>query len=315
MWGARSLVAPFGAVLCALAPIGCKEVSYKAATVHDEVATIGTKYVPSGQEANVDVEGTRLRLHLLRLCNVVEDKEIARKHVQESDEDVTLEALLMGFSAVPLGGGIALLADAPHVYPRDANQRLYNETGKSSAIAFGALALTAGLGMLVPATVSLVRRKKPKVDEEKIHADGDTMEMGVACHDQATVAGVAVQGKLDDGRVIGLGTVGADGRLLVDLVGVLQPAELGGQDEPATLEVLVAGQSYALVDLEPALKVHAARRERHWAAANPQRCDLERSEAACGQVREFARVFPKSQHAREANALLQNIGKPRRIPQ
>src|SRR5947208_799077 len=116
MWKARSVVAPFGAALCALGPIGCKEVSYKAATVHDEVVAIGAKMVPSGQDAAIDSDGTRLFIKLKRLCNVVEDKEIARKHVSETDEDVGLEGILMGLSALPIGAGIAVLVDAPHVY-------------------------------------------------------------------------------------------------------------------------------------------------------------------------------------------------------
>ncbi len=311
----RSAIAPLGVVLCALAPISCKEVQYKAATVHDEVVAIGTKTVPSGQDAGVAVNGTRLRIQVARLCNVVEDKEVARKHVQESDEDVTLEAVLIGLAAIPIAVGAGVLADAPRVYDRDVNQRLYNATGKSSAYTLGGLAVGLGATMLIPAAASLVRRKKSKVDEETAHEPGDTVELGVPCHDQASAAGVQVDGRLDNGRSVVLGHTGSDGRLQVDLVGVLVPSELGGPDQPGTMDMSIAGQSYALIDLEPALDVHAARREKQWRDADPRRCDIERTEEACAAVRQFAQLFPKSSHAREANALIANIGKFRRIPQ
>jgi hypothetical protein len=311
----RNLRGVAGVVLCALSPTGCKEVQYKAATSHDEVVAIGAKTVPSGQDAGIDVDGTRLRIQVARLCNVVEDKEILRKHVRESDENVLIEGAVMGFATIPLAIGIGLLADAPRVYDKDPNQRLYNPTGKKSATTLGGIALGFGIAMFIPSTVSMVRRKLPKVEEETVHGDGDTVALGVPCHDQRTVGGMGVQGRLDNGRSLGLGTTGADGRLQVDLAGLLVPAELGGPDEPTTLEVSINGQSYATVDLGPALEVHATRRERHWQQANARRCDADRSEEACSEVRRFVQLYPKSVHVREANALLANIGKPRRIPQ
>jgi hypothetical protein len=287
---------------------GCKEVQYRAATTHDEVVAITTKTVPSGQNAEVKVDGTHVRVDVQRVCNLVEEKEVSRRRVSKPDESVFLEAMLMGLSSVPMTAGIIALADAPNVYDRDSNSRLYNPTGKSSATALGTVGVTLGLAMFVPATVAMIRKTKPKVEQSTVQVPGDTVQLGVACRDQ-NVGDIMVSGVFDTGTHATLGYAGQDGTLSVDLVSLLTPSMLGGANEPTTLTIRIGSQSYGLVDLSPALEVHAARRSKAWYQAEPERCDQERTEQACAGVRQFVATFPNSRQAAEGKVLLSNIGK------
>jgi hypothetical protein len=304
------------AVLCtsvalAFVAAGCADIDYRPATSHDEVVDITEKQILGDQRVRMKQEGRLLKLAVHRRCDLVEDKEMVRVSVKESEENVWLEALLMGLATAPLTTGAVVLADAPDVYDNDVHGRLYNKNGDGGAIAAGVLSLVLGTGMMAGGMVSIILRKMPDIDEgSPYHETGALLERDQPCDGPLRNAKVQVHGLLDNGQQVVLGNTNQRGELTVDLVRQVPASHFVSANPPLSLQVKVGDDLFGLVDLEPVAEHHQLRREKAWANAGGASCDEERTAAACAGVQAFLAQFRNGPHSIEARSLVANIGKP-----
>lgn len=304
----------YATVLCATASAGCADIDYRPATSHDEVGEITEKQVLSGQHVTLDQRGRLLRVRVKRSCDIVEDKEIITESVRKSDENVILEGVLMGLATAPITTGALFLYDSQFVYDSDPNERLYNSTGQDSAQALSILSIVAGTGMLVGSMVSLIRKTKPEVSESTRHEDGEVLVANRRCTGNLKSGVVSVQGVLDTGQQLGLGQTNERGELTVDLSRVIAPTYFNPVNPPLGMQVQIGSDSYGLVDLAPVAAHHDKRREAAWEKAGAERCELERTQAACSGVQTFINTLPGGLHDAEARALISKIGQPQTPP-
>ncbi len=287
---------------------GCAEIDYRPATVENEVIEITEKEAYRGPRIKMKQQGRLLHVNTSRVCDMIEDKEVERTTIRETDENVWVESLLMGLATAPLTTGAVLLADADNVHPSDVNGRLYNSTGQSGAIALGVFSLVVGSGLLGGSMASIIRRKMPDTDSTTVHEDGAVVAPAQPCTSPSTAFNI--QGVLDNGAQVNLGTTSNAGELTVDLARVVPASHFATINPPLSMQLKIGTEMFGIVDLEAVEAIHAERREKAWARAESGNCEAARTALACTGVQQFLSAFPNGKHATFARSLIANIGKP-----
>lgn len=308
MWVNKTMGLPsVVAMVCAVSTVGCAEVRYKAATPHDEVVDIQQEEIAGARSVGIRQTGQLVDIDVNQLCDVVEKKEIERSQVRESDENLWVEAFVMGMATAPLTTGGYLLYDSQFVYENDSQGPRYNSSGPDSAVAGGIISLVVGTAMMAGGLASAIRRGTPDVDESTVFERGDTIATRKTC--QRTPGPVTVAGVLDNGTSVQLGATNNYGTLSVDLARFVAFNSYTSGNYPLSMQLQIGGELHGLIDLEPVLKQHLLKVDSAWLRAEPNRCANERTERACAAVRQFVAQFPQSQQAAEGNVLVASIGK------
>src|SRR5687768_10165487 len=134
---------------------GCKEVPRTQVDMKEEIVERTPKTIYANQfGGEVALKGAILTVRAEPLCSIVEMETVETTTVYEKqeipeDEKVWMGAL-GGVSTLPLGGGIALLVDAPEVHDENPNARLYNPSGQDAAIGGGVALVIVGAAMAIP---------------------------------------------------------------------------------------------------------------------------------------------------------------------
>lgn len=297
---------------CAL---GCGEVRYGAPDFQDRILSTTQRRVPGESvRAQAWQQGTELRVHALRHCDLVQWHEIERTTEWESDEDHEVEWIILGVSSVPLTTGIILLADSPAVYEEDRNARQYNPNGPEGAIAGGVILLAAGTILAVVPTVELIRTSGRQQEQSIVHERGRVLRPDVTCDADQPAQGALVAARIStlagerEQERITLGTTNSQGKLVVDLAQAIPPAAIEGPIAPHSLELWVADRMVGLIDLLPVRRAHRQlaeqRDEAAWQQADAASCRERADEQACAAVRAYLERFPTGAHADEAKSLL-----------
>jgi hypothetical protein len=310
--GRTALLATFAlGTLCG----GCAEVQYGSTTTHDQVLHTGERLVRGqGIVARAWQDRTELRVQAAFRCDLVEWNQIRRTTVEEADSDLTSDYVLLGLSAVPLGVGVALLADSGNVYDADRNARLYNQAGPTGAIAGGVILAAAGAVLAAVPVVDMVRASGSKEEESMVEERGRTLRADLSCSSAEPAAAIGVLGVIPGEAPshqklqFRLGVTDPAGRLTVDLADVLPSETLHQAGQPRSMQVVVGGRVIGLVDLVPVLLAMADRdrvaEDELWRQAGADACRQQPSEESCAGVRAYLLNLPHGRYAAEAEELL-----------
>jgi hypothetical protein len=297
---------------------GCIEFGTGESKTADDVIETKQDVVrnPAADRATVSLDGTVLTVRGKAACDLVEMATVEQTTTRERefrDEDELPVALVEAFSLVPIGAGIALLADAPAVYDDDPNQRLYNATGQDSVIAAGAVLLAVGVAMNVWPTVELIRWATPETDSSTSERPGQVLQRNVPCTAELSRGGSAVSLRWPAGT-LNVGTTDTDGKLVVDLKQVLSISHFQSGTPPVSMNVFLNEQLVGNVGVTAVglalLEERRAQDDFAWRTAEPAACSEQPTEGTCAGVRRYLGSFPQGRHAGEANALVARIGQP-----
>jgi hypothetical protein len=307
----RSL-APRGALLLAIFSLGCAELSYGERKLIDEtVLSTRHQIKPSASvRASLKQSGTEIRLTATNMCDLVEVKEVRRTFGQERENDALVpELVLLSLGAVPAGLGVAFLVDAPNVYDNDRNERQYNASGRTGAIASGLVLLAWGVGMMSVPLVDFARSATSKEDEETRTEEGSVIRRDMPCE-----AGVApAQYRAVSGRVPGdffsLGQTDASGLFSADLVAVVPSRIFESTRPPASMEVVIEGTPAGSVSLAGVEEIQRKDRRENdakaWSQVDVIACrSASPDHPSCNAVRAYMQRFPNGEHREEARKLL-----------
>ena len=294
---------------------GCAEIQYSSTTTHDQILHTGERLVRGqGVVARAWQDRTELRVQAAYRCDLVEWNQIRRTTVAEADGDLTSDYVLLGLSAVPLGVGVALLADSGNVYETDRNARLYNQAGPTGAIAGGVILAAAGALLAAVPVVDMVRASGTKEEESTVEERGRTLRADLGCSSAEPAGAIGVLGRIQaeapsyQKLQFRLGVTDPTGKLTVDLADVLPADVLREAGQPRSMQVVVGGRVVGLVDLVPVLLAIADRdrvaEDELWRQAGADACRQQHSEESCAGVRAYLLNLPHGRYATEAEELV-----------
>ncbi len=303
------------AAVCALASAGCEKVGRTSVKTVDEVIERRPKTQFAGQFAGeAKLAGNALHVRVEPVCALVEEETVETTTTYEKDalpgDDKLWMAAIGGVGTLPLGGGIALLADAPNVYDNDANGRTYNPNGQDSVLIGGVALTILGAAMVIPPVVNAFRYVGDE-DESRTHTrPGATLKSGVACSGAVANASYQLTGRVP-GQQVQLASGTGSRRFTVALKSVIPPHFLQLTPAPLSMGVF-AGESFLgevrIAEVMDELRRERAEQdERTWTEAEATACQSQRNEQACAGVRRYLTAFPTGAHAAEARALLARI--------
>lgn len=286
---------------------GCAEISLQ--TVHTQERVLGRteRVVPgSGVRVRARLDGTRLVLQTTRGCERVAWERVEILEVHEADEDLTEEAVVLVLAAIPLGIGVGLLVDAPHVYDDERNSPTYNATGQTGAYAAGTVLTSIGGLMALGPIVELFR--VAAAGEETIRTEerrGEVKSGNVACPGESDPMRTSVVLEAGSERIATPGT-DEQGHLELDLARAISPDVA---ERAVTVRVIVSGKIVGELDIQPIVdkqrQLERDAEEETWLEANPERCRASSEAEACLGVRTYLLKFPDGAHAEEARQLLE----------
>jgi hypothetical protein len=297
---------------------GCADLNRTRPETAEEILSRHRTTVAAGEPAaEAKLDGFQLEVQAHQRCNLVEMQEVERTTVYEEDMDdgdTVLYGTLAGVGAVPLGVGIALLADAPNVYGSDPNSRQYNYLGPEYPIIFGAILGAIGATMVTISTVNGIRALGTDEETTITTRTGPVLQRNVPCEDGGPAVGRTVSARWPGGSAA-VGSTDQQGRLSVDLTRVL-PLQLFQRPEPPAVLELWMGQQ-RLGEIEATELGRAVLRfhdDRAWEAAKPAACAQAQTAPACAGVQLYLQTFPQGLHAAEAERLLAFLtGKPLQV--
>jgi hypothetical protein len=300
---ARLLPLVLGAALIA----GCSEIRMQTVDTQERVLGHTQRIVPgSGARVQARLDGTRLVLQASRGCELVAWERVEILEVREPDEDLIEETVWLVVGGIPLGIGIGLLVDAPHVYDHNRNSREYNATGQTGAYVAGTV-LTAIGGLIVLAPIIQMMRVAGSTGEEVTTVSerrGATKDPNVRCPEGSQPLRTSVVLEVGAHRLATAGT-DADGHLELDLADAI-PREVA--ERAVSVKVIVSGKVVGEIDIQPILDEQRRRAAHHgeqsWLEAEPDRCRRGTDDEACLGVRRYLLHYPDGPHADEAHALL-----------
>jgi len=299
-----------------LATTGCAEIHRNQISTADEVVDTEPKIVPSPDfEADLKQQSTVLTVRVRPHCSLVEEEtvETTTTYEQDVDDDDQVWMTFLGVGGtLPLGGGIALLADSPNVYDSNLNARTYNPTGKDAAIGLGTLLTLTGTAMILPPMINAFRGVG---DDHETHAStrqGKVLKPVVAC-DGRQVTSYMITGRTQQGGNVSLGAVAAPSfEATIDLNQQLGPAFFQTMPPPVSLAVWINQKFVGEVDLremtQAALTRQAEADELAWRSAESEACAKQRTDASCAGVSRYLAALPSGKHASEAQQLLGKAG-------
>ena len=306
----------FGLLATLMLATGCEEVSRTRVKTVDDVIERTPKTVFQNQfSGDAVIDEGRLTVRVEPACSLVEMETVETTTVYEkkalSDDERTWMGALGGASVVPVGGGIALLADSGNVYEDDPNQRLYNSNGQDSAIIGGVILLLVGAAMATPPIVNAFRYVGDEEETGKpFERQGQTLRSGVTCGGSAGQPAFALTARFGAFNVpIGQGTGPA--KTVIDLKSKLPVSVLDAAPTPVSAAIY-ANESF-LAEVRIAEVVEQLRKDRGeqddltWRTGEPGACESQRNEQACAGVRRYLSAFPAGRHAKEAQALVARI--------
>mgnify|MGYP000895633552 CR=1 FL=1 len=306
----------FGLIATLLAITGCEEVSRtQVKTVDDVIETTPKTVFQSQFTGDAVIDEGRLTVRVEPTCALVEMETVETTTVYEKkelpDDERTWMAAVGGASVVPVGGGIALLADSGNVYDDDPNQRLYNASGREAAIIGGVALLVIGAAMATPPIVNAFRYVGGEEETGKpFERQGQTLRAGVTCGGSVGRPTYALTARFG-GFNVPIGQGAAPAKTVIDLKSKLPINVLDAAPAPVSAAIY-AGESF-LAEVRIAEVVEQLRRDRSeqddltWRTAEPGACESQRTEQACAGVRRYQSAFPTGRHAKEAQALVARI--------
>lgn len=302
-------------LLAAFAAGGCIDFNHGDTKTAEDVIEVKPEIVRTmaRDQGSFELEGTKLTVTAVARCDVVEMETVETTTTTErdlDDDDLVPVAVLEALSFIPMGAGIALLADAPNVYDDDPNQRLYNETGQGGVIAAGTVLLAVGVLANIWPTVELIRLGVPETDESTTTRQGQVLQRGVACRATDTAVGHTVRLRWAGGEVA-LGMTDDAGKLVADLRQSLTLAHFQSGSPPVSVGVWLDSQLLGDVGVVGVGKALLAERAQQddlaWEAADGPPCASSPNEQSCAGVRRYLAAFPNGRHVGDANALLAKL--------
>jgi hypothetical protein len=284
---------------CAVSATGCATVGLSDPVVTDRVTATPQRYEPrDGVVGTVSVQSTRLQVDASKSCDLVEKDQIARNTVRERrNETPAADWLFFAGGVLAAGTGTVLLIDSSSTYATDKNSTTYNPYGPGTASALGLGLIGLGAALLVVPTVDLFRAAGKVEKNETVEGPPRTVRERVACPlkpaDGSAVT-VAVGGLFQAGKI------GADGKLIVNLVEVVPVGAVTGR-APTTATVAVDGTTVGTVPTGP---LRAAHEEAAWKALDRSRCSEPSSVDGCVEVLGFMTAFPAGAHEPQGRELL-----------
>ena len=306
----RALLAG-AALLLAASSLGCAKMDYGPRTLVDETVVRTRHQLLDSSDARATVKQTRteIRVTATPLCDLVEQKEIRRTYAQEKENKAIVpELVLLSLGAVPAGLGVAFLLDSKNVYENDRHARLYNASGKSGAVAGGAVLLAWGVAFMAVPLVDFARSVGSREDEETITEEGQRIRKGVPCPTAGPAAFRFISGRVQ-GDTFALGRTDNAGVLAADLVQVVPPRIFESTPSPMSMEVLIDGAVVGTVSLAGVGEIQV--RDRYqldaaaWSEVDVIACRSASPERpACDAVRAYMQRFPNGERRDEARKLL-----------
>jgi hypothetical protein len=307
--------------LSALVPLalplaGCAEIHRNQVGTADEVVETRTEVAASSDfDAEVKQSSGAIIVKVRPKCALVEKEtvETTTTYEQELDEGDEIWMTFLGVGGtLPLGGGIALLADSPSVYDSDVNGRLYNPTGQDAAVGLGSVLTLMGTAMIIPPLVNAFRAAGDDHETSTHERQGRVLRPSVACDGRQGGQSFSVTGRTQFGSTVGLGSVSAPTfESTIDLASVLGPNFFQTVPPPVSLGIWVNQKFVGEVDVralaEAAIARQSAADELAWRTAEPEGCAKLRTDTACAGVLRYVSALPNGKHAVEAQQLLSRL--------
>jgi hypothetical protein len=298
-------------LLAAPAASGCFEIQHGASKTVDDVTKSEPKIVPRAQiVAKIEQEGSKLSVSAHPTCALVEmqDIEHTTKTEKKFDGGVTGGLVAMGIlGAVPLTGGIVMLADSPKVFDSSHDARTYNPTGRGAAVALGTVLTAIGTVSVAVPIVNAGRVAGSETSTSSERREGKTLRPNVACDGTAPATSYSVMIQAAGGQSVSLGATDAQGHLSADLKISLAPW-LTTPVPPVSAGIYVNNQfvgEVALDDVYRELQSDRAKQdELTWSQVDAGPCAQLHTEPACAKVRAYVAAFPSGKHADDARGLL-----------
>ncbi len=301
--------------------LGCGRIRLRTTDVHDTVIERKPEVVSGhGVQVDASLEGSEVHIASVEACAIVEMNRIRRVEHREPNDDPTEELVVLGFGAVPLGIGIAMLADAQNVYEDDRNARLYNSSGPSGAIIGGTILVAVGGLLTILPTVQLLRvAAAGEVRERMLVKPGSVVRENVPCEQEPVAVDVRVQIRIGPQTYSLPDAEPKRGQFRTDLadsipVRALRPAQL---ERYPTGKLIVDDKALMDVDLLPIADESLRRRdERAWQRAK-KLCEQAKEadvKSRCAGVELYLQGFPNGLYRDDAQRLLnQRLGPPATI--
>ncbi len=296
--------------------VGCAEIHRNQVGTADEVVETRTEVVASSDfDAELKQSNTMLTVKVRPKCALVEKEtvESTTSYEQEIDDgDVTWMMTLGLGGALPLGGGIALLADSSNVYDSNVNGRLYNPTGQEAAVGLGTVLTLVGAAMILPPVVNAFRAVGDDDDTSTHERQGRTLKPSVECDGRQGAQSFNLMGRTQFGGAVGLGALSGPGyETTIDLSSALPPTIFQSVPPPISIGIWVNQKFLGEVDIrglaEASLARQSAADELAWKTAEPDACAKQRTDAACAGVLRYVSALPNGKHAVEAQQLLSRL--------
>jgi hypothetical protein len=296
---------PAGLLIAAIVIAGCASIGLRdPPEVHDAIVNKSTQLQPQeGVHADVQQDGTVLKVHLVTSCASVETTTIDRtttrpRYNASPGRDIAWGVL----AAAMVGAGVALTVDAESVASDDKHSRTYNSYGPTPERATGIGLMAGGGAVAIIPIVDAFRSSGSTGSTARVTEKRKIVEEGLACPD-APKAHVRVIAAGNGSTRLPLGETDDVGNLRLDLA-TLPDVVSRTTDRPDTLDLsTISGDKFGAVSFLP---MYAAHEEQAWKdlAVPSAACDAAERADACGDIAAYVAAYPKSARAGEAKQLL-----------